>query len=84
MPSLIAQISPQRSTQYASLASKLAVHELSLSAVGSHISELAYVSLGGQAYIQFNMEKAPDEPQLKELGMLSMTAYFINWGNSFL
>ncbi len=76
MPSLIAQIAPQRSTQYASLSKVLAIHELILSPLGHHISNIAFIELGGHEYIRFDMQITLDERQLQELGMLSMTRAF--------
>jgi len=73
---LVAQIAPQRSTQYATLASALAPHELKLSPLGHHISAIDPVELGGQAYLKFEMTAAPDDEQARELGMLAMTSAF--------
>lgn len=73
---LLAQIAPQRSTQYTALASALAPHELRLSPLGDQISAIAHVELGGQAYLKFEMAAAPDASQARELGMLAMTSAF--------
>ena len=77
MPTLLAQIAPQRSTQYSALASALAPAELRLSPIGSQISSLEPITLGGQAYLQADLSAPVTEAQLRELGGLAMTsAYF--------
>jgi len=76
MPTIVAQIVPQRSTQYAALASALAPQELRLSPVGSQISTIDYLELGGQTYLKFELPTTPDEKQLDELAMLAMTRSF--------
>jgi len=54
MATIIAQIAPQRSTQYAALASVLAPHELKLGPLGSQISDIRLARLGGQEYLKFD------------------------------
>lgn len=76
MTTLIAQIAPQRSTQYAALASALAPHELTLSPLGSQISTIEALALGGQVYLRFEMTTEPDKDQVHELGTLAMTRAF--------
>ncbi|MEM7030295.1 MAG: hypothetical protein AAF629_12065 [Chloroflexota bacterium] len=77
MTTIITQIAPQRSTQYASLAAGLAPAELLLSPLGREISNLQARTLGGQSYLQFDFPAPPSETQTQELAMLSMTgAYF--------
>lgn len=77
MPTLLAQIAPQRSTQYSALASALAPAELRLSPIGPHITSLEPVMLGGQAYLQAGLSSPINAAQLCELGGLAMTsAYF--------
>ena len=65
--SLILQIAPQRSTQYARLARDLAPHELELCPLGPRIDRLLPVQLGGQEYLTF------------ELSSSSMTRPSRNW-----
>jgi hypothetical protein len=80
MTTLVAQVAPQRSTQYAALASALAPHELELCPLGHQISAIAPVELGGQAYLKFEMGTVPDQDQLQELGMLATTrAFFLHY-----
>ncbi|QPC83477.1 hypothetical protein G4Y79_03590 [Phototrophicus methaneseepsis] len=77
MPNLVAQIAPQRSTQYAQLATQLAPYELALSPLGAKITDLQPVTLGGQAYLRFDYAGEVDEALLTEVGSLAMTsAYF--------
>lgn len=77
MPTLLAQIAPQRSTQYSALASALAPAELRLSPIGPHITSLEAVTLGGQAYLRADLSSPANETHLCELGGLAMTsAYF--------
>ena len=56
MSVLIAQIAPQRSTQYAALASALAPQELLLSPVGALVRALEPLCLGGQDYLRAELE----------------------------
>ena len=74
MPTWVAQIAPQRSTQYATLATDLAPHELQLELPDA--SEIVPVELGGQTYLQFELPAEPDGDQIVELGLLAMTTAF--------
>ncbi|MEZ4834788.1 MAG: hypothetical protein R2873_22845 [Caldilineaceae bacterium] len=77
MTTLLAQIAPQRSTQYAELANALASHELALSPLGAVITESAPVTLGGQAYLKCELTAELEASHLHELGLLATTsAYF--------
>jgi hypothetical protein len=76
MTTLVAQVAPQRSTQYAAVATALAPHELMLSPLGQLISELDSVKLGDQAYLRFNLPAPPDVGQCRELGWLALTSGF--------
>lgn len=80
MTTLVAQIAPQRSTQYSALAHDLAAQELLLSPLGALVNDLAGVTLGGQRYLKFDLPASPDESQLGELGLLAMTsAFFVHY-----
>lgn len=80
MTTLVAQIAPQRSTQYSALAETLAAPELLLSPLGAHVTSLSVVTLGGQRYLKFDLPVAPAASQRVELGMLAMTsAYFAHY-----
>jgi hypothetical protein len=78
MTTLLAQIAPQRSTQYAALATTLAPYELQLCPLGAPIGTPAPLRLGGQTYLQFDLPAPPDARQRYELGALAMTnGYFL-------
>ncbi len=75
---LAAQIAPQRSTQYAQLASDLAPYELQLSGLKPYLDGLEAVELGGQTYLKLALTADLDDTLRYELGTLAMTsAYFI-------
>ena len=79
MPHFVAQIAPQKSTQYAAMATQLAPHELRLSPLGASISESVLVELGGQTYLRFELPAEPTPAQARELGMLAMTGAFFQY-----
>lgn len=79
MPSYVAQIAPQRSTQYAALSSELAPHELALCPGSQRLSSTEPITLGGREYIRFDLEEPPDDDQLQEWGLLSMTSAFFEF-----
>ena len=81
MSTCVAQIAPQRSTQYAALADALAPHELTLSALGADISNITPVALGGQSYLRFDYNGALDDSaqERAELGMLAMTSAYYEY-----
>lgn len=74
MTTLLAQIAPQRSTQYADLARTLAIPELQLSPIGTTATDFVHVKLGGQDYVRFTLPQEPDPQQLREFGMLAMSS----------
>lgn len=76
MTILLAQIAPQRSTQYADLARILAIPELQLSPIGEVATNFTHLTLGGQEYVRFTLPHEPDAQQLRELGMLAVTSAF--------
>lgn len=76
MPTLVAQIVPQRSTQYAALADALAPHELRLSAIGPLLAGITPARLGGQDYLRLDLTAMPDARQMQALGALAMTSAF--------
>jgi len=79
LTTLLAQIAPQRSTQYATLARDLATPELQLSPLGRQITEIEPVTLGGQEYLRCTLKEEPTPEQLRELGMLAMTSAFFDY-----
>ncbi len=76
---IVAQIAPQRSTQYTKLAQTLAPHELLLSPVGGDIlGQIQEVNLGGQNYLRFDLPTLPTPKQLYHLGTLAtLSAFFL-------
>jgi len=83
LPTLLAQLAPQRSTQYSALAADLAPHELQLSPVGRKIGAMQPVTLGGQAYLEYELRQDLDERDRYELGALAMTsAYFLSYAEA--
>ncbi len=76
MPTLLAQIAPQRSTQYSALAEDLAPHELRLSPVGPKLGAIEPLTLGGQAYLSCELLGQLDARDRRELGALAMTSAF--------
>lgn len=79
MTTILAQIAPQRSTQYMALSSALAPHELELSPIGPHITSMVPIEMADQAYLKLTMDTLPDDDQIKELGMLAMTKSFFQY-----
>jgi hypothetical protein len=73
---VLAQIAPQRSTQYTALADKLAPYEFVLSPLGRHIRSITPVILGGQAYLKCELTDPLNESYAQELGWLAMTSAF--------
>jgi len=54
---IVAQIAPQRSTQYAELATTLAPYEIMLSTIGSHLKgDITPIELGQQNYLKFELD----------------------------
>lgn len=74
---ILAQIAPQRSTQYAELASCLAPHELVLSPLRERIAALVPCRLGSQDYLRFELTGPVTAKERYLFGTLAMTsAYF--------
>lgn len=76
---LIAQIAPQRSTQYADLATTLAPHELRLCLPAEGTPEIRPLTLAGQAYLKFDFPRMPDRKQLYQFGTLAMSNAFFRY-----
>ena len=81
MVTLVAQVSPERSTQYSDLAAALAPHELRLSPLGARVSDPRLVRLGRQDFLQFELSTAPDDDDRRELGLMAMTNAYFEWHN---
>lgn len=77
MTTLLLQIAPQRSTQYAELASFLAPLELQLSPLAEWIKTIRPITLGNQPYLQCEIDGELDQQQITELGYLATgSGYF--------
>jgi hypothetical protein len=78
MTVLVAQVAPQRSTQYDDMVTALAPHELALSNVGEHITdEITSRAMGSRIYLQLALASKPDDDLFQELSRMAMTdAYF--------
>ncbi|HBY98399.1 MAG TPA: hypothetical protein DEP84_31410 [Chloroflexi bacterium] len=76
MPTLAAKIAPQRSAQYAALASALAEPELRLSPLAPLIDTIRPTTLAGQAYLLLDLTAEPDEAQQRALWQLGATSEF--------
>jgi hypothetical protein len=79
MSTYLAQIAPQRSTQYADLANALAPQELALCPALQGMANLQPVSLAGQDYLKFDLPTPLDAAARRELGMLAMTSAFFDY-----
>ncbi|MEM7129711.1 MAG: hypothetical protein AAF702_25490 [Chloroflexota bacterium] len=74
---LLGQIAPQRSTQYAALATDLAPAELLLSPFGQRIQAIVPCELGDQTYLRIEMSAPLTDDERHTLGTLAMTSgYF--------
>jgi hypothetical protein len=76
MPTLAAKIAPQRSTQYAALASALAAPEIQLSPLGAAIGEPREVVLAGQPYVLLDLAGALMPVQERALWQMGATSEF--------
>jgi len=76
MPDLLAQLAPQRSTQYSDMVATLAEPELRL-VLGKGIVAATASSLGGQPYLRLTLNGDLDPAQREALGRMAFTsAYF--------
>ncbi len=82
MPTLLAQIAPQRSTQYSDLAGTLAPRELALSPLGRQIASLVPLTLGGQEYLLAELCAPLEEAQRCALGSLATLSAFYDYRQS--
>jgi hypothetical protein len=79
MTTVLAQLAPQRSSQYGDLVSALAPHELRLSALGSSINDLTAVEVAGQPYLRFTLPALPTPDQSAELSSLATISAFFEY-----
>jgi hypothetical protein len=85
MSEIIAQISPQRSTQYSKIAEALAPIELSLSPLMTPLNSIKPVKLCRYEYLKFPVdENAIDSRFLYELENMSMTSSFFFYFDSIV
>lgn len=69
----IAQVAPQRSTQYSNLARDLAAAELLASPLGQTLSSVSLESIAGQDYVKFTKSDAClTEQHLRQLASMAM------------
>lgn len=66
--SLLAQLAPQRSTQYSQLVSDLGPAEAALSPLGPSIASISPTRLGNLSYLRIELDREPDPDGLSELG----------------
>lgn len=78
MTTLVAQIAPQRSTQYTDLVTTLAPYEIQLSHIGEHLTnEITPIELGNQTYLKLSLDTDLNDNLIQTLDTLVMTnAYF--------
>ena len=83
MHRLLAQIAPQRSTQYASLAEALAPAELKLSATARCLTDIEAVTLGGQRYLRCTVTAPIGATEREALATLACTSAYFDCVDSF-
>ena len=76
MPTLLAQLAPQRGSQYTDLVAALAPHELRLGPLGPLIVELTPITLAGQAYLRCELTENPNDEHWRRLGAPAMIIAF--------
>ncbi len=77
MTTLLAQLAPQRSSQYSELVSTLAPLELTLSPIGAAINTWSAVELAGPSYLRLELSSFPTADDLTEMGALAtLSAFF--------
>ena len=79
MPTLLAQLAPQRSTQYSDLVGVLAPVELQLSPLGTQITQQATLTLAGQQFLRCDIPALPTPAQRYELGTLATFSAFYEY-----
>lgn len=79
MTAIVAQIAPQRSTQYAEMVTALAPYEIAMSTVGSHLKDdISLIQLGHQNYLKLELDTELDESLKQTFNQFAMTnAYFM-------
>jgi hypothetical protein len=82
MPTLLAQLIPQRGSQYAELVAALAPHELALSPLGPLLCDLTPITLAGQAFLRCTLTALPDDATWVALGAPALIAAFYEEAHS--
>jgi SAM-dependent methyltransferase len=72
----VARIAPQKSTQYADLASTLALPEWQISPLGRILSHADPLTLGAGNYLQLALDRSPTAADRQHMGLLAMTSEF--------
>jgi SAM-dependent methyltransferase len=79
MVTLVARIAPQKSTQYAALASALALPEWQISPLGRVVACAQHVSLGGGDYLRLELSHPLRASDGAVMGMFAMTTDFFDY-----
>ncbi len=79
MPTLVARIAPQKSTQYAALAAVLALPEWQTSPLGQTIVHAEQITLGGGDYLRLELSRPLVATDQMVLGLLAMTTEFFEF-----
>jgi hypothetical protein len=69
---IVAQLAPQRSTQYSNLARDLAAAELLASPIGSTVQDVSLQKIAGQDYVQFSLPDPITEETARLLASMAM------------
>ena len=69
---IVAQLAPQRSTQYSNLARDLAEAELLASPIGSTLQDVALRKIAGQDYVQFSLQGPITDETARLLASMAM------------
>lgn len=77
MTVIVAQIAPQRSTQYREMVTTLAPYEVQLSNLGAYINgDMNLIQLGSQDYLKFDLETIEDDLVDALSYLVTTNAYF--------
>lgn len=79
---IVAQLAPQRSTQYTVLVDALAPHEVRLSPVGPMLHALERIELAGYPYLRLQLTAPPTATQLQEMGGFATCSAFFEFHES--
>ena len=79
MPTLVARIAPQKSTQYAALASTLALPEWQISPLGHILTRAETISFGSGDYLKLELDRPLAPADRLAMGWLAMTTEFFEY-----